>query len=153
MRPENKRMQDFLRENGIDAVAKYFPAGSCKHSWRLYGVTGEKDENGRPAYQKWWGNESLINKMNALGFTDLWHEPLKNSSGNGGVFSVMVRGHYELLECQKNDAVILTKQTREKPETRNDTGTSRELRRQIRLNKAAETNWRNCKRNGQPMYY
>ena len=93
MRPENQRMQAFLKANGVDAMPKYIKDGSCKHSWRLYGVTGEKDANGRPVYQKWWGNQPLIDKLNALGFVSLFNEKLTDSHGNGGVFSVLVRGH------------------------------------------------------------
>ena len=97
MRPENKRMQEFLKMNGIKAVPMYFAKGSCKHSWRLYGLTGEKDSNGQPIYQKWWDNQPLIDKMNALGFTSLFGDKLTHIHGNGGMFSLMVRGHYEFL--------------------------------------------------------
>jgi len=96
MRIENQKMQKFLKQNGIDAIPKYIKDGSLKGSWRLYGLTG-KDENGQPIYQKWWDNFELQNKLNSLGFTDLWGQSLKNSSGNGGDFSIFVRGHNELL--------------------------------------------------------
>ncbi len=91
MRPENKRMQAFLKANGINAIPKYISTGSLKHSWRLYGPNGDGWHN----YQKW--TPELVEKLTALGFTGL-HEPLGKFSGNGGIFSVFVKGHYEFLE-------------------------------------------------------
>ena len=142
MRPENQRMQAFLKENGIDAVPKYLDKGSCKHSWRLYGVTGEKDANGYPIYQKWWGNKPLIAKLDALGFTNLFGEKLSDIDGNGGVFSVFVRGHYELL-----------KEPEPTPTPEGIPYASKQARQDIRANKAARANARITKRNGHPMYY
>ena len=91
MKPENKKMQNFLKANGIDAVPKYIPTGSLKHCWRLYGKNG----NGWNGYQRW--TPDLAEKLTALGFTGLYH-PLGEFDGNGGVFSVFVRGHFEFLE-------------------------------------------------------
>ena len=90
MRPENKRMQVFLRQNGIDAVPKYISTGSLKRSWRLYGK-GDGDYG----YQPW--TTDLAEKLTRLGFQGL-RGPLGRFDGNGGVFSVFVRGHYELLD-------------------------------------------------------
>ena len=83
MRPENQRMKDFLRGHGIDAMPKRFYDGSVKHSWRLYNLKTE------------WTPE-LWEKLTDLGFTNLWLKPLGQYDGNGGVFSVFVRGHDEL---------------------------------------------------------
>lgn len=91
MRPENKRMQQFLRANGIDAVPKWISTGSLKRCWRLYGKNGD----GWEGYQKW--TPELIEKLTALGFRGL-HGPLGQFDGNGGIFSVFVRGHEELLK-------------------------------------------------------
>jgi hypothetical protein len=85
MRPENKRMKAFLKANGIDCEVKYFPKGSMKNSWRLYNND-----------QKW--TPGIWNKLNDLGFTWLDHQKLGPYHGNGGMFSVPVYGHYELLE-------------------------------------------------------
>ncbi len=93
MRPENKRMQEFLKSNGINAVPKYIATGSLAPSWRLYNrIT--KEDRGLASYQKW--DMELANKLTALGFRGL-HGALGNFDGNGGVFSVFVRGHYEFL--------------------------------------------------------
>ena len=93
MRVENKRMQEFLRANGIDAVPKYIAHGSLAPSWRLYGENGSK-QDGFARYQKW--TMELADRLTALGFRGL-HGPLGKFDGNGGVFSVFVRGHYEFL--------------------------------------------------------
>ena len=84
MRPENKRMKQFLSNNGIKAVPKWLPDGSLKHCWRLYGKG-----------QQW--TPSLMEKLTSLGFVDFDYTPLGLFSGNGGMFSVFVRGHEELL--------------------------------------------------------
>ncbi len=83
-RPENKRMQEFLAANGINARAKYIKDGSLKYTWRLYNPD-----------IKW--TEELASRINGLGFVDFDNKPLARFSGNAGVFSVFVRGHYELL--------------------------------------------------------
>jgi len=138
MRPENKRMQAFLKANGIKAVVRYNAAGSMKHTWHLYG----KEKGGVAGFQAW--TPELIDKLNNLGFKDFDGGPLQRFSGNGGVFSVSVRGHFELLEDvpeaipAKNNIILYT---------------SRETRRNIRANRAARANDRITKRNGAPMYY
>ena len=83
--PHNIRMMEFLRQHGISAVPKYIKDGSLKHTWRLY----SPDEK--------WSLE-LANSLNAIGFANIWGEPLNEHSGNGGYFSVFVTGHYELLK-------------------------------------------------------
>jgi hypothetical protein len=83
MRIENVRMKKFLKDNGIDCTPKYMWDGSLKGTWRLY----NKD-------QKW--TPELTAKLTSLGFVGLTHEPLHEYSGNGGMFSVFVRGHNEL---------------------------------------------------------
>jgi hypothetical protein len=85
MRDENARMQQFLRQHGIDARVKYTPVGSMKKTWRLFN-----------ANTKW--TQELADKLNKLGFVDYNNKPLDEFSGNGGVFSVSVRGHNEFLE-------------------------------------------------------
>jgi hypothetical protein len=83
-RPENVRMQNFLSQNGITAKAKYLGEGSMRGCWRLYWPDVP------------WTQE-LADCLNELGFTSAHHEPLDQFSGNGGSFSVCVRGHDELL--------------------------------------------------------
>ena len=84
MRQENERMQKWLKGQGIEAKAKYLFKGSMKNTWRLY----------NPEIP--WTKE-LWEKLNGLGFTDAFYKPLGQFSGNGGMFSTFVRGHYELL--------------------------------------------------------
>lgn len=85
MRQENERMRSFLASNGIICTPKYIETGSMKRTWRLYNRNA-----------KW--TPGLAEKLNMLGFTDYNHKPLGEFSGNGGMFSVFVRGHYELLD-------------------------------------------------------
>ena len=85
MRPENQRMTEFLKSHGIKARVKYIHKGSVKHTWRLHDA------------EQTWG-DTLIEKLTALGFSDFDGRPLNKYSGNGGHFSIFVRGHYELLE-------------------------------------------------------
>lgn len=84
MRPENYRMMAWLKERGIVARVKWIATGSMKRTWRLY-------ESSTP-----WTLD-LADRLNALGFVDYNNEPLGQFSGNGGMFSVFVRGHEELL--------------------------------------------------------
>lgn len=83
-RPENQRMQVFLALHGIQATPKWIADGSLKRSWRLYN------------HDMPWSID-LANQLNALGFRSLRNEPLGQFDGNGGLFSVFVRGHEELL--------------------------------------------------------
>ena len=90
-RPENKKMEKFLLDNGIKAKAKYWWKGSMKRTWTLYGkgqkLTREIREN-----------------LTALGFLDFDGKPLSDLSGNpwnardGGDFHVSVIGHDEMTE-------------------------------------------------------
>jgi hypothetical protein len=94
MRPENTRMKEFLEKNGIDAIPWFIWRGSMKGCWRLYGKKrgGGSWEN----YQKW--TPELREKLTDLGFLDFDGKPLKEYSGNGGIFQVFVRGHLEFIE-------------------------------------------------------
>ena len=85
IRPENKRMQDFLAKHGIKADAKYLDTGSLKGRWRLSNID-----------TKW--TVELADRLNVLGFRDFDDRCLHKYSGNGGLFSVFVKGHYEFLE-------------------------------------------------------
>ena len=85
MRDENQRMQQWLKAHGIDARVKYISTGSLKGTWRLY----------NPAVQ--W-SEELGDKLTRLGFSGFDGRPFHRFSGNGGVFSVFVRGHKEMLD-------------------------------------------------------
>lgn len=84
IRPENRRMQAWLAQHGIQATPKFIHEGSLRGTWRLYNLE-----------QKW--TPELAAQLNALGFTHNHGEPLGPFSGNGGIFSVFVRGHNELL--------------------------------------------------------
>ena len=83
--PENIRMMEFLAKHGIKCAVKYIWNGSLRGTWRLYG----KD-------QKW--TPELIRKLTDLRFKGFDGRELTEYSGNGGTFSVFVRGHNELLE-------------------------------------------------------
>ena len=90
MRPENKRMKEFLMANGFARVIpKYIATGSLKRCWRLY-----------DKYQKW--SLDIAKRLNDLGFMNFAGKPLDIYDGNGGMFSVFVRGHYELLEVGRD---------------------------------------------------
>lgn len=86
MRPENQRMKDFLRQNGVKAIPKFFWYGSLKTHWRLDGGDGRR-----------WTTADA-EQLNKLGFTNLSGAPLNEYDGNGGRYSVIVRGHLELIE-------------------------------------------------------
>ena len=79
---ENKKMQDYLKNNGVKATPKYLRIGSLKGCWRLYDLK-----------TKWYGNNELIDKMDSLGFTDFDGKGLTHFSGNGGVFHIFARHH------------------------------------------------------------
>lgn len=98
MKLENRLMIEFLRCHGIEARVKYIATGSIAGCWRLYNPN-----------VKWHGNADLIDKLNRLEFRDFDGKPLSNFSGNGGIFSVFVRGHYELLplEMQQSDLISI----------------------------------------------
>lgn len=89
----NVRMKAYLLAHGIDATPKYLPNGSLKGCWRLTGK--DKKSTGLFGYQIW--TTKLQNKLTELGFVDFDGKPLHQFSGNGGVFSVFVRGHKEFL--------------------------------------------------------
>jgi hypothetical protein len=92
MRLENKRMQAFLAQAGIKARAMRIHDGSCKQTWRIYNADA-----------KW--SQGLADKMNSLGFRWIDSRPLDRNMGNGGIFSVCVRGHDELASpCKRIDA-------------------------------------------------
>lgn len=97
MRPENQRMKEFLKANGIDAMPKFLWDGSLKGCWRLYG----------PKPSTRWTPE-LAAQLTALGFTNFQGEELNQYAGNGGMFSVFVRGNNELLKEQAPIAVALS---------------------------------------------
>ncbi len=94
MRPENKRMTEFLKANGIEARVKYIFTGSLKHTWNIYNPNIP------------WTVE-LAEKLESLGFGGL-HGPKFHRymiegkevsfEGNGGVLSICARGHNEFLE-------------------------------------------------------
>jgi hypothetical protein len=84
MRIENKRMMVFLKFHGIRAKARYEREGSMRGTWSLY----DQETAWEP---------TLTAKLTELGFTDFQGKPLSWYSGNGGRFSVSVRGHNELL--------------------------------------------------------
>lgn len=94
MRPENKRMQAFLKSNGISAVPWYISRGSMRGCWRLYGKNGKGFAS--DVMEKW--SPELAEKLNDLGFRDYAGQPLGIYSGNGGMFCTFVRGHYEFLQ-------------------------------------------------------
>ena len=85
LRPENQRLLAFLQPPfpGLDLRVKRIREGSLRGSWRIY-VPGVK-----------W-SEELGQKFLDLGFLNLWGDPDLKHVGNGGLFSVFLRGHNEL---------------------------------------------------------
>ena len=84
MRPENRMMQEYLKAHGIHARARYEWRGSLKGTWRLYNYN-----------QRW--SMALAAELEALGFRDFDGKRFNQCSGNGGEFSVFVRGHQEMI--------------------------------------------------------
>jgi hypothetical protein len=80
MRIENKKMQEFLKSNGVKARVMYIATGSLKGSWRLYEPKTD-----------WYNNTELQDKLTALGFTNYDGGPLTKFSGNGGTFQIFAR--------------------------------------------------------------
>lgn len=91
MRPENKKMVEFLKANSIDATAKYQRDGSMRGTWILHNVN-----------IKW--SDELRDKLTSLGFTDYSGRPIDRFAGNGGIFCVYVRGHNEFVEQAEAEA-------------------------------------------------
>ena len=84
MRPENQKMVEFLKANGIVATVKYCRSGSMRGCWYLWSKTLKYDD-------------AMREKLTALGFRDFDNRPLSQYSGNGGMFSLQVRGHGEFV--------------------------------------------------------
>jgi len=80
MKPENKEMQEYLKQHGIKASVKRIDKGSLRGTWRLYN-------------SKLLWDEKLSEKLRKLGFRDFDGNPLHKYSGNGGLFSVFARIH------------------------------------------------------------
>ena len=105
-KPHNKRMQEFLRSNGFPyAVVKYMEKGSLQGSWRVYSrpkisVKDRRNKNILEIYDKW--SPEVADKLNSLGFSNLWGKPLGQFDGNGGLLSVFVRGRKEFLQEGNN---------------------------------------------------
>ncbi len=95
MRPENQRMGDFLAKQGINCKVKYIATGSLKGCWRLTApeINWGWSDTGKG---KW--TEELQEQLTGLGFVGFDNRPLNRFSGNGGRFSVFVRGRHEFLE-------------------------------------------------------
>lgn len=89
MLKENSDMQKFLSGHGIECRVKRIHKGSLKGTWRLYNPD-----------VAWTG--TLGTQLMDLGFTDYNGMPFNVYSGNGGRFSVFVRGHDELADLSKS---------------------------------------------------
>lgn len=88
MRPENKKMQSFLRANGFpNAVPKYLSTGSQKGCWRIYSKWSNLPE--LMGYERW--TMDTARKFTALGFKDFDGRELSEFSGNGGIFQIFAR--------------------------------------------------------------
>ena len=85
-------MQSWLRSHGIDCSVRYLWHGSLQGCWRLC----RRYIGGEPKPEQRWTIE-LADRLVRLGFVGFDSKPLGQYSGNGGLFSVFVRGHYEFL--------------------------------------------------------
>src|SRR5437016_13913291 len=85
MRPENKRMQSWLKAHGVTATPKYIREGSMRGCWRLY----DKE-------QPW--THALREKLTSLGLVGFDGQRIAQFAGNAGMLSVFVRGHNEMLD-------------------------------------------------------
>lgn len=97
MRPENARMQAFLAYRQIECRVKYIADGSLKGCWRLF--------NPKMIWSK-----ALAYRLNDMGFVGFDGCALDEYSGNGGVFSVFVRGHNELLQVSVPQQILTSEQ-------------------------------------------
>lgn len=87
LRPENARLLAFLAPHFPeinDLRVKRIRDGSLKGSWRVYAPN-----------VRW--SEAYAQKFIDLGFLNLWGDPDLKHAGNGGLFSIFVRGHNELV--------------------------------------------------------
>lgn len=86
MRPENQKMQAFLKSRGIDATPKYISEGSMRGVWRLYkkNATFTKE---------------IESKLTEIGFTNYDGSPLDRYIGNGGIFQVFVKASSEIIKA------------------------------------------------------
>lgn len=81
----NVKMEQFLKQNGINAVPWRIDKGSMRGCWRIYSKQGKGFTN----MDKW--TPELVDKFTALGFRDFDNQPLNQFSGNGGDFQIFVR--------------------------------------------------------------
>jgi len=81
MRPENKRMAEFLQIHGIKCNAKYIQTGSMAGCWRLW------------AKREVWGDD-VKKKLDSLGFRDYDMNPLDYlAAEQDGSSCIFVRGY------------------------------------------------------------
>jgi len=85
MLQHNKKIQELFKKHGLKIKAKYIKAGSLRGCWRIYNLSIN------------WNND-IAKKINRMGFVDFDRKPLGIFSGNGGVLSIFIRGHEELLK-------------------------------------------------------
>lgn len=78
MLEHNRRMKQYLADNGIKATPKYMLKGSLAGLWRIYDLK-----------QDW--SLTLCEKFRALGFKGFDGAELNRYSGNGGYFSIFTR--------------------------------------------------------------
>ena len=90
MKPENRKMRDFLALNGIQASVKHIDDGSITGCWRIQNVN-----------QVW--TRDLLNKFNELEFKDTSGQPLDRFSTHdfGEVFQIFVTAGYPLAHTTK----------------------------------------------------
>lgn len=91
MKEHNQAMQEYLKQNGINAIPKYINKGSMSGAWRLSGKRKRRNFNEpiEMCYQTW--TQELADKLNALGFREYINgKPLDKTSGNGGMFAIFV---------------------------------------------------------------
>ena len=91
-------MSEYLAREGLlnGVTVKYIIRGSLAGCWRL---CMRSNEPGR-LFESW--KEQDASTLNRLGFLGFDGKPLDKFSGNGGMWHVFVRGHYEILKANDN---------------------------------------------------
>jgi hypothetical protein len=83
----NKKIKNYLAENGIIATPMLIKRGSMQGCIRIYQKTREFTNDCN--FSRW--TQDLVNKLTKLGFRDFDGQPLTLFSGNGGLFCIFAR--------------------------------------------------------------
>jgi len=80
----NKRIKNYLANNGIIATPQLIKNGSMRNTIRIY----QKNKEFTDGCQLSFWNKELVDKFTALGFMNFDKKPLTIFSGDGGRFHI-----------------------------------------------------------------